>query len=566
MENAPAITENTNLPEATGNETLDTKKHPLIAGFGNLNIIRQLVLMIGLAASVAIGMAVVLWAQSGNYKPLITNMENHNVQEIVTTLSEKGIDFEIDPVNRILLVPAGNLHDARIALAGAGMADNKLMGFEIMDQEQSLGTSQFMETTKYRRGLEGELARTISNIRSVRNARVHLAIPKESVFVRDRRKPSASVFVELYSGQTLSRDQVMAVVNLVATSIPEMSKGDISVVDQQGVLLSQAEENTQDILASKQFEYSRNLESELNQRINRILEPVIGASNFKAEVAADVDFTLVEQTDEMYNPDLLALRSEQTLDEVRSGDIAAGIPGALSNQPPGAGNAPEDAGDAEGKAAAAGKSRSEKVRNYEIDKTLSYTQHQTGRLRRLTVAVVVNDIKQVNPETGEISYNPWEANELERLSVLVRNAVGFDASRGDQVNVINSPFIEKKIEEMGEPNFWDQPWFWEMTKQVLAGLFVLIVIFGLIKPALRNLIDKGKSESEAAAAAEASDTLGLEEPGDEGDDRVTLQGGDSLLLPSASAGFERQLDALKGLIAEDPGRVAQVVINWVNED
>jgi flagellar M-ring protein FliF len=567
MENTPAI----NNPQALESQQVSAPengmKNPLLSGFGNLNIIRQVVLMVGFAASVAIGMAVVLWSQSGNYKPLISNMDNHDIQEIVSNLSEHGIEFEIDPVNRVLLVPSASLHDARIALAGAGIGDKKSMGYEIMDQEQSLGTSQFMENTKYRRGLEGELARTISNIKNVRNARVHLAIPKESVFVRERRKPSASVFVELYSGKTLGTSQVKAIINLVSTSIPSLMKDDISVVDQQGSLLSLETDNTHDILANKQFEYSRTLESVLSQRISRILEPVIGLSNFQAEVSADVDFTLVEQTDEMYNPDLVALRSEQVLDEVHSGQTAGGVPGALSNQPPLAGNAPEEADGEKANNQPKGKSRTEKVRNYELDKTLSYTQHQVGRLRRLTVAVVVNDIKRIDPTTGAVSYMPWESNEIERLSILVRNAVGFDASRGDQVNVINSPFFDEIMEEIGAPNFWEQPWFWELTKQVLAGIFVLIIIFGLIKPAVRNLIDKGKNQTAEALAAGAASGNGIDNIGlEDEEDRVTLKGSDTLLLPSASAGYELQMDALKGLISEDPGRVAQVVINWVNDD
>ena len=255
------------------------------------------------------------------------------------------------------------------------------------------------------------------------------------------------------------------------------------------------------------------------------------------------------------------MRSEQTLDEESINKPDGGIPGALSNQPPGAAEAPEQAVGADGQPIQPLERRSEATRNYEVDRTLSHTQHQTGKVRRVTVSVAVNDRTRVNPQTGTTEAVPWTQEELTRLEILVKDSVGFNAARGDSVSVVNSAFLGGP-QELGEPEFWRQPWFWEIVKQVLAGVFLLIVIFGVIRPIVRNLIERGKMDENAEIEGEL-DELGS---GDDlfGDDKVTLAGADEFLLPGASEGFERQLDALRGLIAEDPARVAQAFKKWVN--
>ena len=545
------------------NREEEDQLHPLISGFNKLNILRQLGLLIGVAASVAIGLSIVIWSQAPSYKPLLNNINDFNPREVVGILQENNIDFELEPVSGLLMVRSDDLHEARLKLAGAGLADDKNKGFELLDQEQTLGTSQFMEQTRYRRGLEGELGRTIASLQSVRNARVHLAIPKQSVFVRDKRKPSASVLLELYPGRKLEDDKVKSIVNLVAGSIPEMEKESVTVVDQKGNLLSRDEDNPEDTLAQKQFDYTRKLENVLTARVNRILEPVVGDQNFKAEVAADVDFTIVEETEEIFNPDLPAVRSEQTLDELSSTKLDGGVPGALSNQPPGEVTVPEKVEGAEGEEKDPVNRKSEVNRNYELDRSLSHTQHQVGKIRRLTVAVVINDLGTVNQETGEVTHKQWSEAELQRLTILVRDAVGYDASRGDSVNVINSPFVQSAEEEFEPIPFWTQPWFWEIVKQILAGCFVLILIFGLLKPAAQHLIARASPEEEEDEFDGNIDGIGEE---DFGEEQVTLSGAEEFLLPSASKDFERQLDVLKGLIAEDPGRVSMILKKWIMED
>ncbi len=541
----------------------------LLTGFNKLTVIRQLALMVGLAASIAIALAAVLWTSDPEYKPVLSSITDYNADQIVEILNVNNIPFKLDENTGALLVEGEFYHQARLKLAGSGIVSDNIVGLEIMDQDQSLGTSQFVETTRYRRGLEGELSRTITSLQSVKSARVHLAIPKESVFVRDTRKPSASVFLELYPGRRLDRSQVDAIVNLVASSISQLSDKDVTVVDQRGTLLTEKDTNSELSIAGKQFEYTRRVEDVLLSRVNNILSPVVGGGRFKAEVSADIDFTAVEQTDEQYNPDLLALRSEQTLRERRSANAAnSGVPGSLTNQPPGAVTIPE-AVDENGAPIGSnntngnnGQSREETTRNFELDRSISYTKRQQGTVRRLSVAVVVDDIASIDPESAAIVRTPWSDEELSRLTLLVRDAVGYDPSRGDSVSVINSPFaVPEPPEEIEPVPFYQQSWFLDLLQPVLVGMFILLLLLMVVRPILKTLGEQNKiavaEDTEAAIFADETDEIS--------DDQVSLVSAEDVMVPGSPEKIERQLNAIRGLIAEEPERVAQVVKQWVME-
>lgn len=553
---------------AGGPETLSGNP---MQGFNKLGIVRQIGLMVGLAASVAIGFAVVLWSQKPEQRVLFSNLSFSDANQIIEQLRLYNVPYNFDADGRAILVPDEYVHQARLKLAAEGFTADKTVGFEIMDKEQSLGTSQFMETTRYRRGLEGELARTISSMTSIRNARVHLAIPKDTVFIRDTRKPTASVFLELFSGRALERDQVASIANLVASSIPSLNVKDVTVVDQRGRLLNMRDKDVNVVLAAKQLEYTRSLEGTLLNRVNSILQPVVGMGRFRAEVSADVDFTAVEQTDELYNPDLPALRSEQTMDESRvGGNAAVGVPGALSNQPPGPSSVPEQAGGGDGGAdavGAPGSARKQATRNYELDRTISYTKHQQGRVRRLTVAVVVDDLSSINPESGEAVRTPWDQNELQRLRILVQDAVGFSALRGDSVNVVNTPFVAEEPIVTEDAPIWKQDWIWDIVKQAMAVIFVLVLVFGILRPILRNLATAGTAGNVAGlgAAGDVSAELAGLDGADFSSDSVTF-GSDDELLPTPNESFDYQLNAIRSMVAEDPARVAQAVKQWVGDN
>jgi flagellar M-ring protein FliF len=548
---------------------------PYVEGIARLPFTRQLGVIVGLAGSVAFAVWLVLWTQQADLRPLYGSLEHLDAPAVVNVLETNKIKYHIDQNSGVLLVDGRRMQEARLKLAEAGMPSDNVPGFELMDKEQGLGTSQFMETARFRRGLEGELARTIGSINGVRGARVHLAIPERSVFVRDQRRPSASVLLELVPGRVIDDGQVRGIGNLIASSVPELKLGDVTIVDQKGKLLSNFALDEDAVAASKQLDYTRRLEDQLVERVHRILDPIIGTGRYKAEVTADVDFTAVEQTDEIYNPDLPALRSEQMLDEQRgAGEAGAGIPGALSNQPPAAGAAPEvaTAGDtAEGAptpaaapAPAAGRNvRTQSTRNFELDRTLSYTRHQVGRMRRVSVAVVLDDQLTLDAAGKKVSV-PWDAAAVDRITTLVRDAVGFDAARGDSVNVVNAAFYNVPADavELDIP-IWEREWFIRYVpslSQVIGGLFVLMVLFTVVLPVLRMLGNNAK-QMRAIEERHRMERTMVEQTRQQQEKEA-----EPIMLPSPNRDYEKRLAAVQTIVGNDAEKVAQVVRKWVREN
>ena len=568
----------TQLASAGGTTVMiEAPQNPYLEGIGRLSIPRQAGVIVGLAATVALAVWVVLWTRSADMRPLYGSLEHLDSQGVITVLESNRIAYRIDEHSGMLLVEDGRYNEARLKLADAGMPNDSAVGFEMLDKEQGIGTSQFMETARFRRSLEGELSRTISSITSVRGARVHLAIPERTVFVRDQRKPSASVLLEVVPGRTVDDAQVRAIGNLVASSVPDMALGGVTIVDQKGRLLSNFAEDREAALASKQLDFTRNLEDQMVARVQRILEPLVGAGRFKAEVTADVDFTAVEQADEIYNPDLPAIRSEQRTDEQRlSGEAGGGIPGALSNQPPVNGSAPETvtppaggpasaAGSTVSPAGAAGSApgnvRSQSMRNYELDRTLSYTRHQVGKLRRLSVAVVLDDRQSVNAESGERKNSPWDAATMERVTTLVRDAVGYDAKRGDSVNVINAAFFDLPVDDeaLAPVPLWEQSWFWPALRLGMGALGILLLIFAVVRPVLRTLSSNARQmralEERHRMERQVTESASRQDGGEDSPP----------MLPPPNRDHDRRMTAVQTLVESDAEKVAQVVRKWVRE-
>ncbi len=535
-------------------------------GFQSLPAMRQIGLMIGLAASVALGVAVVLWSQQPNYTVLYANLSAKDAGQVVDALQKTGIQFKVEEATGAVLVESAKLQHARMELAKDGLPEGNAMGFEMLQKDQGFGTSQFIETARYQRALEGELGRTIATLRNVEGARVHLAIPKRSVFLRDRSAPTASVMVDLYSGRSLDEEQIAAIVHLVSSSVPHLKPENVTVVDQAGKLLSSGATDKGMAQTSTQFSYNRKLEATYADRIRQLLEPIVGSGRVKASVNADLDFTITERTQESFNPDLPALRSEQISKDSSSGGAqASGIPGALSNQPPengqlaapGQGPGADQAG-----TQAPRNSSSRSVRNYELDKTVSHTKLATGTVRRLSIAVVIDNKQEVD-DAGEVVSKAWSADELTRFTTLVKEAVGFDATRGDTVNIINSSFVPPpEAEALPEPSLLEQPWVWNLGKQAVGALGVLLLIFGVLRPIMRSLAEKG-------AAVGPNHLMPATAGGGVGDDQVSLSGAgaqQARLQAPAGGGYEQHLDTARNIVREDPKRVAQVVKNWVGED
>lgn len=532
-----------------------------LLGFGNLSIYRQLALMGGLAASIALGVVIVMWSQQPNYSMLYSGLSDQDSLEVINALDRAGIPHKMNGAAGTILVPADKVHQARMSLAGEGLPKGAATGFALLDKEQGFGVSQFMENARYQRALEGELSQTISSMSNVQSARVHLALPKQSAFVRDRKKPSASVMLNVYGGRPLEAGQVAAVVHLVASSVPNLSPDQVTVVDQTGKLLTIEGSSDQIRLTANQFDYRRNVEDYYTKRIEDILTPILGSNGVRAQVSADIDFTQTEQTQEKFNPDLPAVRSEQTYEDRSNGaSTVAGVPGALSNQPPG--TTAQAAQGQTGIDTTKGPESSVRriTRNYELDKTISHTKYQTGVVRKISIAVVVDD-KQTVADDGTVERVPRTEDELTRITALVKEAVGFNAERGDSVNVINASFAPPPtLEEPPEPGLLDKPWIWDVAKQVAAAIGVLLLVFGVLRPLLRSLVEKAPDISALPVVAQGrGETMPM--AGGAGGAGQDMQA----QLPAPN-NYEQRLGAVKGLASQDPKRVAQVVKTWVATD
>jgi flagellar M-ring protein FliF len=524
--------------------------------------LRPLLMLVGLAAAVAAGVGVALWSKEPDYSMLLTKVSNAEIASVVQSLESAGIPYKTDTGSGSVSVPAANLSEARLKLAGDGLPGEG--GFAALTKDTGFGTSQLMETTKYHYALELELAKTIASLQSVSAARVHLAIPDRSAFVRDKRKTSASVFVQLKSGRRLESEQVTSVINLIASSVPGMEATDVTVIDQQGRLLSSPEGEDDFSRRDKQYEFAHRLEETYAQRIQQLLAPLVGDDNVRAQVVAEVELSVTEETREQYNPQSQVVRSEQTSEQASGNSaIAQGVPGTLTNQPPAAGTvappaalANQVAPPTEVKTADIGNMAKESTRNYEIDRTLAYTKQLPGQLKRLSVAVLVDNLKSTDAE-GKVTTIPLTPEQLDNMTRLVKDAVGFDEKRGDSVNVINSAFRPIEVEEPGELQsvpLWERSWARDAAK-LLAGLIVLLVlILVVIKPLIRSLmtppplvaLPNGGQSTSAGQSNGAGQQAGAE-----------------LAQPK---GYEQQIADARALVNQDPARVAQVVKTWVADN
>jgi flagellar M-ring protein FliF len=534
-------------------------------------LFRQLLVMVGIAASVALGVAVVLWSQAPSYSLLYGNLGESGAQEVRDALQKAGVDYRVDETSGGLLVPSRKLHDVRMTLAAQGLPRSDGLGFEMLQKDSALGTSRLVEQARHHRAMEGELARSIATLSAVESARVHLAIPKQSVFVRKRVPPSASVVLKLHAGRSLDHSQVEAVVHLVASSVPELEADNVTVVDQRGKLLNGERRDSELKLTATQFEYTRQLEDHYRQRVESLLEPIVGAGAVRAQVSADVDFTHTEQTEERFNPDRAALRSEQLSEDQNRLSAVQGVPGALSNQPPVNASAPEKTpatgAPADPAAPPASLSR-QSTRNFEIDKTISHTRQAPARLSRLSVAVVVDNVLEPAAEDAEPVRRERTAEEIERMASLVREAVGFNEQRGDSVRVVNAPFLPAEDVAPNEPGFWQQAWFWDVLRQLGGLALVALLVLGILRPAFKRLLAPLQQPETVLAATGAGQALPPGVAGQlPGADAVTpREGGHEPMRLPGPGRYEDVLDAARNLVRDDPKRVAQLVKNWVGQN
>ena len=522
---------------------------------------KPLLLLLGVAIAVAAGVGVALWSQGTTYSLLYGELGEEDSAKMVQALESAGIPYKLDQKTGAITVPSDRVHDARLKLAGQGLPEGD-GGFAMISKDPGFGVSQFMEGARYQHALEMELGRTISNLQAVGATRVHLALPRQSAFVRDRRPATASVFLQLKPGRRLESEQVTAIVNLVASSIPELEAGQVTVVDQTGRLLSAPEGHDEFAARDKQMEIARNMEERYTDRIEGLLTPLVGAGRVRAQVVADVELSTTEEAREQYRPESQTVRSEQTSEEMsRTGAGPQGVPGALTNQPPEPGTALAPGQTAPGNTTTGAStgtpdsSSKQSTRNYEIDRTVAYTKQPAGRLKRLTVAVLVDNLRTTNDD-GEVKETALTQEQIDNMTKLVREAVGFNQERGDSVSVVNASFRgEPAPEELEpeQPSWLDNPLVRDIAKLVLGSVLVLVLVFVVIRPLVRGLIAQAKTNAAARPAPVYFDNNGTQ------------------MLPPGSpmpvkVDYETQVQQARTMVTQDPGRVAQVVKSWVQQD
>ncbi|MFK7855411.1 MAG: flagellar basal-body MS-ring/collar protein FliF [Granulosicoccus sp.] len=540
--------------------------NPMVSAVARSLAAPQLGALLVVATALTLGVGLIVWSMQPEFVPVSDQGNREDALQIIDILTSSNVEYKLDPSTGLVLVPKDQATQVQMSLAASGLgADKQAMGLELLQRDSALGTSHFTESARYQHALETELSRTISSMRNVESARVHLAIPKQSVFVRDREQASASIMIKPKPGRSIEEEQVNAVINLVASSIPYLESGQVTVVDQWGRLLSTGDDSTSGATRD-QYQYARKLEKLYSERIESLLTPIVGPGRVRAIVTADLDFSINEQTQETFEPDAAQLRSEQVDTQVNRGGNAIGVPGALTNQPPGNGTTDPQIADAANNEQATNESASS-VRNFELDKTITHVRQLPGNIRRLSAAVIIDDRVELNAD-GESIRTPLTEEELTEYTQLAQEAVGFSEQRGDSVVVFNRAF--QPVEELLpiEPlPIWQQSWVWNMVRQVLVGLAVLLLVMLVLRPAVKRLMP-AKEEALSADSAE----LILDEDGnpidagENGEGLIDEEEDDPLSIDPPAALYGDILNVARTLAADDPKRVAKVVKDWVTED
>lgn len=553
--------------------------NPLREGFGRLSSGQKIRAMGGVAVLLAIIIAAVFMGKQPDWRVLFANLNDKDGGAIVAQLATMNVPYKYTEGGGAIMVPAEKVHDVRLRLASQGLPKGSVGGFEMMEANR-FGMTQFQERLTFQRGLEGELTRSIQSIAAVQSARIHLALPNQNGFFREQQKPSASVLLTLHPGRTLDKAQVAGIVHLVAASVPELTTKTVSVVDDAGNLLSNPPDGQQMGIDTQQLQYVHKLEESYTRRVMDILEPILGRENVRAQVTADLDFSQSEQTSESHGPNQgagapMSVRSQQTVENnTDTNGTTPGVPGAVANIPPGPGAAPVN-----GQAIAPGVTgpngtagvnsantmRRESVVNYEVDKTVRVVRGATGNVKRLTAAVVINHRMVADPKTGKEAPQALPPEQIQQMTALVREAIGFNKERGDSVNLMNAPFTISKVEHVEVP-IWKQPDNIELARTFAwpLGAVILgtIVLLGFVRPSLKAITAPPPTPLELAAAGGTGQLEAVVGDAQErGELLPGLAGPAEDLAPSE---HQLRLEDARRLARENPVAVANIVKGWVN--
>lgn len=533
---------------------------------GDLDLLRQVVLVLSISICVALIVMLFFWVKEPEMRPLGA----YDTQELIPVLDyldQQKQDYKLD--GNTVLVPTSDYNSLKLNMVRAGMNQERHEGDEILLQDMGFGVSQRLEQERLKLSRERQLAKGIEEMRQVNKARVLLALPKQSVFVRQNQEASASVFLTLRTGTNLKQEEVDSIVDMVASAVPGMKPTRVTVTDQHGRLLSSGSQDPVTAARRKEQEAERKKEQDLREKIDSVLIPILGLGNYTAQVDVELDFSAVEQTRKRFDPNTPATRSEYTLEDYNNGNVIAGVPGALSNQPPADASIPQDVAQMkDGSLMGQGSVHKEATRNFELDTTISHERRQTGVVNRQTVAVAVKNRSSVNPETGEITYTPVSDSELQAIRQVLVGAVGFSENRGDLLNVLSMNFAEPEVETIADVPIWEHPNFNDWIRWLASALVIMVIVLVLVRPAMKKLLNPSADDDDQLYGPDGlpigidgeTSLIGSDIEGGE-----LFEFGSGIDLPNLHKD-EDVLKAVRALVANEPELAAQVVKNWVAND
>lgn len=561
----------------------------LISEYLGDRVFRQLALVLGLAVAIAAGVGLVMWVQDPMYRPLFADLPAKDASAVMDALQSANIPFQVDQNSGAIMVPVDRIYDARMTLSAQGLPQTGGVGFESLRKDPGFGTSRFLQTARFHRALETELGRTITSLNAVRSARVHLAIPERSAFIGDNRKPTASVTLTLFPGRSLSDGQVQAVVNLVAGAVPELGAERVTVVDQAGTLLTGQPDGGGVAASGEQLAQERRVERNYVRRIRDLLAPIVGRDKVRAEVDAELDFSVTERTEERYLPDQTALRSEQVSnDRAVRGEGPIGVPGALTNQPPAGGelapaqpgeqgqqdqqgaNAQGQAGNGDAQTQVIDASESA-TRNYEVSRVISHRTGEVGTIQRLSVAVLLDQPTTTN-DAGEAVAAPFSPGQLAEIRSLVQRAVGFNPDRGDTLDVVSTEF-RAPAEQAPTPStpLWEQPWVWELGRLLLATIVGLVLILAVIRPLIQGLLGRDRRRGDAERQGGEAPAQGAQIEGQSPEQAQLMAERAQRQVDSGGASrgseeYEQRVQAAREMASSEPALAANVIKSWLSPE
>ncbi|EOX1290171.1 flagellar basal-body MS-ring/collar protein FliF [Vibrio cholerae] len=558
-----ALMAGSDMDHDTQNPDINEKSSKMDFTVGDLDLLRQVVLVLSISICVALIVMLFFWVREPDMRPLGA-YETEELIPVLDYLDQQKQQYKLD--GNTILVPVSDYNSLKLSMVRAGLNQNRQAGDEILMQDMGFGVSQRLEQERLKLSRERQLAKAIEEMRQVNKARVLLALPKQSVFVRHNQEASASVFLTVRTGANLKQEEIDAVVDMVASAVPGMKPSRVTVTDQHGRLLSSGSQDPVSAARRKEQELEKQQEEALRGKIDSVLIPILGLGNYTAQVDIELDFSAVEQTRKVFDPNTPATRSEYTLEDYNNGNVVAGVPGALSNQPPADASIPQDVAQMkDGSVMGKGSVHKEATRNYELDTTISHERKQSGVINRQTVAVAVKSRSSVNPDTGEVTYTPLSEADLNSIRQVLIGTVGYSENRGDLLNVLSMPFAEPEMEQIVDVPIWEHPNFNDWVRWFASALVIIIVILVLVRPAMKKLINPAADDDDQMYGPDGM-PIGADGEtsliGSDIDGGELFEFGSGIDLPNLHKD-EDVLKAVRALVANEPELAAQVVKNWM---